>query len=505
PYAHIDMEGRYRVNFLFDRDDWKLGHESMWLRQARPYAGDTHGQHFPLIAGTEVAVAFEHGDPDRPYIAHALHDSKHPDHVSLRNYKRNVLRTPANNKLRMEDERGQEHVKLSTEHSGKSQLNLGHLVDAQRDKRGEGFELRTDGHGAIRGGSGLFVSADKQPKASGIQLDMEAAIDQLESALSLARSLADAARSSQVTPGDTDSQKRLVAALRGLAQPGILLHAPAGIGVLSPKAVCVSSGGESVGIMAAHNTDLSAGQNITATAEDGISMFANQADLQLKAGKGKVELHAQGNSLHALAKTDIKIESLNGRVEITAPDELVLSCGGAYIRLKDGDIEVGAPGNLYLKTTHVQKIGAASLSTPATPVPAGYSGSYLLKDKTQAPMPFTRYQVTTQQGEVFKGVTDKDGRTMKVHTLLPGELRIEMLNSENWISFSAPPEINYQGVKCTATMDDGAVLQGEFDSENKASFYAFSGGACVKFEIESLDQYTDMPSGTIMILKKLEG
>lgn len=64
PYGHIDLEGRYRVNFLFDRDSWKAGEESVWLRLARPYAGDTHGLHLPLICGTEVAVAFEHGDPE---------------------------------------------------------------------------------------------------------------------------------------------------------------------------------------------------------------------------------------------------------------------------------------------------------------------------------------------------------------------------------------------------------------------------------------------------------
>jgi hypothetical protein len=62
PYAHIDLEGRYRVNFLFDRDSWKAGEESVWLRLARPYAGDTHGLHLPLIAGTEVAIAFEQGE-----------------------------------------------------------------------------------------------------------------------------------------------------------------------------------------------------------------------------------------------------------------------------------------------------------------------------------------------------------------------------------------------------------------------------------------------------------
>ncbi|MCD4630270.1 phage baseplate assembly protein V, partial [Proteus mirabilis] len=97
----------------------------LWVRQARPYAGETFGLHLPLLAGTEVAIAFEQGDPDRPYIVGALHDSTHQDHVTLYNYKRNVLRTPSNNKIRLDDTRGKEHVKVSTEYGGKSQLNLG--------------------------------------------------------------------------------------------------------------------------------------------------------------------------------------------------------------------------------------------------------------------------------------------------------------------------------------------------------------------------------------------
>ncbi len=36
-----------------------------------------------------------------------------------------MIRTPANNKLRMEDKRGEEHIKLSTEYGGKTQLNTG--------------------------------------------------------------------------------------------------------------------------------------------------------------------------------------------------------------------------------------------------------------------------------------------------------------------------------------------------------------------------------------------
>ncbi len=503
PYAEIDIEGRYRVNFLFDRDTWKPGQESVWLRLARPYAGDTHGLHLPLIAGTEVAIAFEQGDPDRPYIAHALHDSQHVDHVTLRNYKRNVLRTPTNNKLRMDDTRGQEHIKLSTEHSGKSQLNLGHLVDAERNKRGEGFELRTDGWGAIRAGKGLFVSADKQVKASGEQLEMEAAVVQLQAALSLARSLAQAAQDAQGMSGDIQSLGGVVEALTGLTQPGLLLHAPAGIGMASPKAVSVSSASESVSIVAAHNADISAGRSITAAAQDGIGLFAHSAGMQLKAADGPVELHAQGSDLHALAKTDIKIESVAGRIEISAPQELLLNCGGAYIRLKDGDIELGAPGNIYLKSTHVQKLKSARLDTPVSPVPAGYAAGYTLKEGAQAPMQFARYRITTAMGEVFTGVTDKDGLSMSVHTSLPGALSIELPESDKWISFSAPQALNYCGLKCTATMEDGETLDGEFDQDNKATFYPLTGNVCVKFEVLSLARDSDLPGSVETLLREL--
>ncbi len=67
-YAHIDKDGRYRVNLDFDRDTWKPGYESLGTPVA-PVCGETYGLHLPLLAGTEVSIAFEEGNPDRPYIA----------------------------------------------------------------------------------------------------------------------------------------------------------------------------------------------------------------------------------------------------------------------------------------------------------------------------------------------------------------------------------------------------------------------------------------------------
>ncbi|HCI4585963.1 TPA: type VI secretion system tip protein VgrG [Klebsiella quasipneumoniae subsp. quasipneumoniae] len=427
-YAWQDASGLYRVKFDADRDDKGQGQESMPVRLAKPYGGDVYGFHFPLIQGTEVAIAFHEGDPDRPYIAHALHDSRHVDPVTEKNSTRNVIRTPTNNKLRMEDKRGEEHIKLSTEYGGKTQLNLGHNVDAQRKLRGEGAELRTDKWVSIRGGAGVFISADKQPSAGDRMLAMEEAIAQLENALGIAKSLASAAESAQALPSDTGNQQTLNDALKELAQPGIVLNAPQGVSISSPQAVRLSSGSASVGIVSQQNTDISALKRFTVAAGDAVSLLARKTGIKLFAAKGKMEIQAQDDALEATAKKDITVTSVEGRVEITAAKELVVNCAGAYIRLSGGNIELGCPGNILLKSANVQKMGAADYDANKPELPVGFSEFFTAKDEESGEiLPFTRYRITTGEGKVFEGRTDAEGKTVAVYTALPDALHIELL------------------------------------------------------------------------------
>lgn len=433
-YAWQDASGMYRVKFDADRDDKRQGMESMPVRFAKPYGGDKYGFHFPLIQGTEVAIAFHEGDPDRPYIAHAMHDSRHVDHVNEANSTRNVIRTAGLNKLRMEDKRGEEHIKLSTEYGGKTQLNLGHNVDASRTLRGEGAELRTDKWVAVRGGAGVFISADKQLSASDKMLSMKEAVAQLENALSIARSLSDAAESTQAYPADIQSQKMLTDALTELVQPGMVLNAPQGVSISSPEGVRVSSGSASVGIVAQNNADISAMKRFTVAAGEAISMLARQAGMKLFAAKGKVEIQAQDDALDAIARKDITVTSAEGKIEITAATELVVNCGGAYIKLSGGNIELGCPGNILLKCANAQKMGAASLNTPAPEFPKGYGGVYSLTDEEGKIIPQTEYKVTTADGQVFHGISDDNGKTLPIYTSMPGKLKIEILGTGNAVT-----------------------------------------------------------------------
>ncbi|WP_288820198.1 type VI secretion system Vgr family protein [uncultured Leclercia sp.] len=361
-YAWQDASGLYRVKFDADRDDKSQGQESMPVRLAKPYGGDVYGFHFPLIQGTEVAIAFHEGDPDRPYIAHALHDSRHVDHVTEKNSTRNVIRTPANNKLRMEDKRGEEHIKLSTEYGGKTQLNLGHNVDAGRTLRGEGFELRTDSWGTIRGGKGIFISADIQQSAEGVMLDMAAALNQLQQAQSLVESLSSAAETAKAELADLQIQKTLLSeALTELKKSALLLSAPAGIAQVTPKSLQLSAG-ENIIATSGGNTDFSIMKKLTVAAGERISLYAQKLGIKLFASKGKVEIQAQGDEMTLDALKDIRVSSSKGKIIISAKKEIILTSGGGYIRIADGTVECAAPDKIIERGAVWQKFSGQSIS-----------------------------------------------------------------------------------------------------------------------------------------------
>ena len=357
-YAHLDEQGRYRVRLDFDRSDSEPGYGYLWLRMAKPYAGDTLGWHTPLIDGTEVAIAYSNGDIDLPYIAYALHDSEHPDLVNRDNHTRHILRTPANNKLRMEDKRGEEHIKLATEY-GKTQLNTGHLVDAQGQRRGQGTELRTDEWGTIRAGKGLFVSADAQAKA----LDRDAALKEIDRLNQQLQQLEMAAEQAQALKADVDSQIEMFEQRLKPLNEVVLFSAPEGMALTSgehlqmtaTKNVAINAGGDiSIGTMG----------NMTALAGEKLGLFARTGQLSVKSGEGPVEVQAQNASLRLFAEKKLTLSSASD-ISFAGKKRITLIGGGSYLRLEAGKVEYGTTASYIRKVKRTMAAGAASMPVKA--------------------------------------------------------------------------------------------------------------------------------------------
>lgn len=382
-YGHVDKHGRYRVNMLFDRARWETGFESLWVRQSRPYAGDTYGLHLPLLAGTEVAIGFEDGNPDRPYIAGVLHDSAHGDHVTIRNDKRNVLRTPANNKIRLDDERGKEHIKVSTEYGGKSQLNLGHLVDAEKQQRGEGFELRTDSWGAIRAQKGIFISADGQAQAQRQVLAMESAVSLLKGAVNQVTEWGSITQTHHNVVPDTGPLSALTAGTSELKQPTLLMLAPMGIAAVTPETTLLHSG-NGLYLQSLGEVNITTAQRCSLNASQAISLLAQQEGMRLVSAKGPLEVESHGDILSLTALKDITVQSTQGHLQLTAKNGITLGCGGAYIRLTpQGEVQIHGPGVISLKGQHDLQ-GPVSEAFPLPELPASVCKECLKKAQALA-------------------------------------------------------------------------------------------------------------------------
>ncbi|WP_454762508.1 type VI secretion system Vgr family protein [Cupriavidus campinensis] len=414
-YAYLTPQGYYTVRFDFDFEEWPGGGESVPLRLAKPFAGAVQrGFHFPLIDGTEAAIAFRDGNPNKPYIAHVHHNSRQPDLINTddRWLSRNVIRTQSDNKIEFEDWRGQEHIKLSTEHSGKSQLTLGHMVDGKWKQRGEGFELRTSGWGAIRGGKGLFISADDQPKGKGQQLEMAAAQRLLQQALQHSESLAAAAKAAEAAAADCARQQALFRdALANLRKAGILVSAPAGMALASGADLQLSAAENLIGAAGGH-ANFSVMKRFTVAAGELVSVFAQKLGIKLFAARGKVEIQAQSDEMQLLADQHVTITSARGRVVVEAKEELLLKCAGSYLRLSAAGIEEGTRGDRTIKSTALRRLGPSSLAQSMnTWKHANFAESFVVRwPLDDEPVSQHAYAVIRDGSSHIHGTSDAEGK-----------------------------------------------------------------------------------------------
>ncbi|MBZ6369741.1 MAG: type VI secretion system tip protein VgrG [Enterobacter bugandensis] len=434
-YGHIDKDGRYRVNMLFDRDNWETGFESLWVRQSRPYAGDTYGLHLPLLAGTEVAIGFEDGNPDRPYIAGVLHDSAHGDHVTIRNYKRNVLRTPANNKIRLDDERGKEHIKVSTEYGGKSQLNLGHLVDSGKQQRGEGFELRTDSWGAIRAQKGIFISADAQAKAQGRVLEMKPAVSHLGDARAQMQAISDDAQTATANPADLQAQITLLEQqLTDLKKSVLLMSAPDGVALTSGEHLQVSAG-QNLIATAGKNADVSVVKNLFIGVGNALSVFVRKLGIRLIANQGPVQVQAQNDLMALLARKEISIVSTEDEIRIIAKKKITLNGGGSYITLDANAIESATAGEYRTRAGYYVRREKAHHKPEMMVFPLIKLNEYIRfidfkNNITGEPVPFVDYTIKFEDGTINTGAADEEGRVL----IKTGERSLQFEIVANFVS-----------------------------------------------------------------------
>lgn len=370
PYAWMDEYGRYRVKFQFARRSGKRGTNSMPLRLLRTSASYHGGLHVPLLPRTEVRLIATQGNCDRILIAGAVHDYARRDLVHGKEgwYSRTVFRSPLlGNKLRFEDLKDHESIRLATIF-GKTSVNLGYLVDSEKRKRGEGFEIATQASGTLRAPKGLFFSADAFSNPNAPHLEMQAAIRELQTALQRVTALVNATAQAKAEPADKATQAHLMDVLDQLKGAGLLASAPSGMALATPKSIHQAAG-ENVILTAGKHADVSVLKRFTVAAGELISLCAHKLGLRIFAAKGEVEIQAQSDAMDLAASKQLRLASADEDVLVVARKKIVLASGGAALKIEDGTFEFIGPGAFKIKAGSFVFQGPGNVNPPLPTLP----------------------------------------------------------------------------------------------------------------------------------------
>jgi phage baseplate assembly protein V len=121
------------------------GVETDWARVASLMAGKDRGCYFLPEVDDEVLVAFEHGDPECPYVLGALWNGKDKPPVTNSDGKNDVrtIRSRSGHQIRLTDTQGSERIEI-VDKSGKNSI----VIDTK------------DNTITVTGGADIAVKAD---------------------------------------------------------------------------------------------------------------------------------------------------------------------------------------------------------------------------------------------------------------------------------------------------------------------------------------------------------
>ena len=482
--VHADALGRIKVRFHFQQGQQAEDRGSCWIRVAQRYAGPGVGSQFLPRVGQEVLVGFLDGDIDRPVVMGALYngrgeagiaptpggkatesdtaayaqagdhrpsaqanlagghapawhgggggDQAHRNAAALWGIKSKEWHGSGYSQLVFDDSDEQLRLQLATTQAA-TQLNLGHLIhqaDNYRGSfRGEGFELRTDAWGAVRGTSGLWLTAYGRDGASpaGEAVQQVALLTQLQK---LGQTFSQAATTHQTVklaahegagqaghsrlidgqaplqalltsvkttvPGEAYDQAQGAAGehdaapgegkVPQLGDPLLGLAAPAGIGLVAGQSLHWSMGetltlasGQGSEAVIAGDARLHSGQAIGLLAAAVEGAQSEATSLSVVTGEGELDVQAQGDEVRLRSRQGLKVVSANAAVELAAGKTVHLAtAGGASVTIEGGNITFACPGNIRVHASKKTFVGPVQQAYPLPQFPRSSCRSCIL-------------------------------------------------------------------------------------------------------------------------------
>lgn len=461
---HTDSYGRVKLQFHWDRLGKYDEHSSPWIRVMTPAAGAEFGQIRLPRVGEEVAVVYPNGNIDHPLILGAVYNGQHmppwklPEQAALAGLRSRELGGGARgNHLVLDDTKEQIQAQLKSDHQC-SQLSLGHISriednSGRKDARGEGWELRTDGHGVARAAKGLLITTEERQAGRGPIKDMGETAKRLDNAHKLHDDQATAAlqglaQESGQQHDVADALKAQNDEVRGdgeqfpeLSQPHLVLASPAGIETTSGQSTHIASA-EHTALTAGRNLSIATGDSLFASIKQTFRLFVHKAGMKLIAASGKITVQAHDDDIRLIANKVLSLISQSDWVDIGGKKGVRLHGPGAMVEITDrmqvfapkpalfhGNLETLAPQN----RPHPSSEHKLTITEPKTPEDPKQL-LFMLQTHPGSGRPFANvpYTLYKNGSQVDEGITDDLGRIAIEHTRGTQEYTVELANGEKY-------------------------------------------------------------------------
>ena len=170
-----DGQGRIMIKLPWSPDSGGQGYE-LWARMATLFAGSDRGSWFMPEVDDEVLVAFEMGDPRRPYVLGGLWNGRDapPQRASAQN---NIKQIKSRNgvAITIDDSSGQEQLKLETPGGQIITLKDGPGAITIEDSNGNSIKLET---------AGITITASAKVTVNAAQVDVSAGMVKFDAGMS---------------------------------------------------------------------------------------------------------------------------------------------------------------------------------------------------------------------------------------------------------------------------------------------------------------------------------
>lgn len=195
-----DGQGRVKIKLAWSPDGGGGQGYEAWARMATLFAGKDRGSWFIPDVDDEVLVAFEHGDPRRPYVLGGLWNGQDsPPQSMASGNKLKVIRSRNGVKVTLDDSDGQETLKLETPGGQKLTLKDGPGAVTIEDSNGNSIKLETAGI-TVTAGAKVTVNAGQVAVSAGM-VKVDAGMSTFSGVVKCDTLISNTVISSTYTPG----------------------------------------------------------------------------------------------------------------------------------------------------------------------------------------------------------------------------------------------------------------------------------------------------------------